>query len=269
MSNTEIEQVVPSEQKTVYFLDDELVAIRGNDNQIYVSINHLADALGLDRRGQLQRINRQKVLMNGFREGRIMTAGGPQISRLLRVDLVPLFLSGVNTKRVKEEVRDKIEQYQTDAAKILWDAFQVGELSADFQLTDLLEADTPAVQTYKMMVAITKMARQQVLHEAQINQNRAQIEDNALRIEMIEAALGNQDRLITTTQASRISQAVKAIGLELGKRSGRNEFGGVYGELYRRFEIAGYRELPATRYDEAFNFLSDWYSSITNTDLPF
>lgn len=50
----------------------------------------------------------------------------------------------------------------------------------------------------------------------------------------------------------------------MGKRSGRNEFGGVYGELHRRFEIAGYRGLPATRFEEALRFLRDWYQRVTS-----
>ena len=78
-----------------------------------------------------------------------------------------------------------------------------------------------------------------------------------------------RDRL-DSAQASSISQAVKAIALELGKRSGRNEFGGVWGELYRRFEIAGYREMPAARHSEAMNFLRDWYANIVgDQSVPF
>lgn len=62
---------------------------------------------------------------------------------------------------------------------------------------------------------------------------------------------------------------MKAIALELGKRSGRNEFAGVYGELYRRFDITGYKLLPAVKFQEAIHFLSDWYQSLTNVDTPF
>ncbi|MCO5184722.1 MAG: ORF6C domain-containing protein [Anaerolineae bacterium] len=93
---------------------------------------------------------------------------------------------------------------------------------------------------------------------------------HTVRLDQIEAMLGNPSRYVSTAQVSRLSQAVKAIGLELGKRSGRNEFGGVNGELYRRFDIASYRELPANKYDEAMNFLTQWYSSLVDNDLlPF
>lgn len=41
--------------------------------------------------------------------------------------------------------------------------------------------------------------------------------------------------------ATALSQAVKAIALEMSKRSGRNEYGGVYGEFYRKFGITSYK----------------------------
>lgn len=64
------------------------------------------------------------------------------------------------------------------------------------------------------------------------------------------------------------SQALKAIALELGKKSGRNEFDGVYGEFYRRFEIPGYRELLARRFEEAMGFLREWSVAVAERDGP-
>ncbi|MCP5094319.1 MAG: hypothetical protein GY943_02070 [Chloroflexi bacterium] len=52
---------------------------------------------------------------------------------------------------------------------------------------------------------------------------------------LIEGQLGDTAHHITPEQAMQISQAVKAVAHELGKRSKRNEYGGVYGELYRRY----------------------------------
>jgi hypothetical protein len=54
----------------------------------------------------------------------------------------------------------------------------------------------------------------------------------------------------------------------LGKQSGRNEYGAVYGELYRKFEITGYKQLPAGRFQEAMNWLNEWRES-TEGMLPF
>ncbi|MCZ7666672.1 MAG: hypothetical protein M5U34_05280 [Chloroflexi bacterium] len=45
------------------------------------------------------------------------------------------------------------------------------------------------------------------------------------------------------------------IGLLLTKQSGTSEYGRVYGELYRKFEISAYRELPAAKYEEAMGWV--------------
>ena len=103
-----------------------------------------------------------------------------------------------------------------------------------------------------------------------IDEQTGRLGSHEQRIELIEAKLGDKSRHITIAQASRISQSVKAIGLELSSRSGRNEFGGVYGELHRRFQITSYHELPANKYDEAMGFLREWYQALNDTDaIPF
>jgi hypothetical protein len=56
--------------------------------------------------------------------------------------------------------------------------------------------------------------------------------------------------------------------MALSKASGHNEYGGVYGELYRRYQIPGYRELPAGKYEDAIGWLNEWLQSITG-DSPF
>ncbi|NHZ72065.1 MAG: hypothetical protein GWP17_03155 [Aquificales bacterium] len=59
--------LVPIEQKQVIFYDDELIAIRGSDSHVYVSIGQLCDALGLDRASQVRRIRNNEILADGYR----------------------------------------------------------------------------------------------------------------------------------------------------------------------------------------------------------
>ena len=267
--NQSTDDLVPIEQREVVFYDDTLTAVRADDGQIYVSIRQMCSSLGVNMQGQTQRIRRHSVLSDGERACRLETAGGVQSVIVLRVDLVPLWLSGIRAKAVKEEIRPKLERFQREAARVLWDAFRTGALSVDDELEALLTTDSDAARSYKMMLAMTQMARQQLLLESRLNRQGAAITENRNRIESIEAQLGQGVHLISSSQAGRISQAVKAIAISLGKRSGRNEFGGVYGELYRRFEIAGYRELPAAKFQEAMKFLSDWYGSLESGEVPF
>ena len=168
---------------------------------------------------------------------------------------MPLFLTGVSTRSVSEKARPKLKRFQQEAAKVLWEAFQEGRLTADPTFDDLLISDHPSAQAYRMANAVMTMARQQLLLESRIDQHDQ-------RLEVIEAQIADPGRKITAAQATNISQAVKAVAMALSKASGRNEYGGVYGELYRRYEVPGYRELPAGKYDDAMVWLNGWLQSI-------
>lgn len=246
------------EQKTVEFYDDELIAVKSTDGHVYVSVRHLCDILGVARQGQVRRIKDHKTLSKGFKGGNVLLppsedgrGGGEQQTNLLRVDLIPLWLSGMRVSAVKEELRPKLEKLQDEAAAVLWEAFQEGRLTDDPSFQELLETDSPAVQAYKTFQALTKLARNQILLEGRVD-------DAVQRIEQIEALLGDTGRSVTPDQASRISQAVKMVAMKLGERTGRNEYGGVYGQLYRQFGITSYKELPAHQFEEAMQFLTNW-----------
>jgi hypothetical protein len=252
----------PIEQKAVDFYGDELTAARADDGHVYVSVAQMCSALGIDTQAQTRRIRRQEILADGFKGvANLATPGGRQTAYMLRVDLVPLWLSGIRTSAVSENIRPKLKQFQREAAAVLWEAFQEGRLTADPAFDDLLISDHPSAQAYRMARAVMTMARQQLLLESRV----VGVEG---RLEAIEAQLGEPGRKITTAQATNISQAVKAVAMALSKASGRNEYGGVYGELYRRYEVPGYRELPVGRYDDAMSWLNEWLQSISG-EGPF
>lgn len=256
--------LAPVEQRSVSFYGDDLTAVQADDGRIYASVKNMCDALGLNPRGQSQRIDRHTVLSRGKGVCKIHTPGGEQNVVVLRADLVPLWLSGVRTSMVNEEIRPKLEKFQEEAAAVLWEAFQERRLTttdSDFEAL-LTQADDEIVQAYRIAQAVVKLARNQI-----VLQN--QVVTNTQRIEELEATLGESGREVTPEQASQISQGVKAVAIVYGKKTGRNEFGGVYGELYRKFGITSYKLLPAKKFDEAMRFLSDWYQQITDESLPF
>jgi len=242
------------EQREVTFYEDRLTAVRGDDGRVYASLRHMCDALGLNPRGQSQRIDRHTVLSRGKGVCKIHTPGGIQQTVVLRADLVPLWLAGIRTSMLKEEIQRKMEKFQEEAAAVLWEAFQDGRLTADPDFDALLQTDSDAVQAYKMIAAMLKLARNQIMLESRIDAHDQ-------RLEAIESELGS-GRKITPDQATAISQAVKAVALVLSKRTGRNEYGGVYSELYRRYRVPSYRELPINKYDDAIKWLGDWLQSL-------
>lgn len=252
--------LIPIEQKEVYLYDDELIAVRANDGQIYVSVRHLAEALGLTRQSQIRRIERQPILSHGHFKGAMMTPKGKRQANYLRVDLVPLFLTGIDTSRVKEERRSKLERFQHEAAQVLWEAFQEGRLTADPTFDELLATDSPAAQAYKTFQALTKLARSQLILESKVA-------DHEQRLERIEATLGDSGQHILPDEASQISQAVKAVAHAMGGHG--KHYQSVYGELYRREGITSYKLLPKHRFEGVMKWFSSWYQDLTNKDLPF
>ena len=260
--------LVPVEQKQVMFYDDELIAVRAADGQIYVSLPSMCEALGIRISGQTKRIKRHDVLLGGYQVLPITYTSKMDVqptqrrqAGVLRVDLVPLWLTGLSVKSIRPEMRPKIKRYQQEAAKVLWEAFQEGRLTADPTFDELLQSDSDAVQAYKIAAAVMKLARTQILIESRLDTHEE-------RLERIEAQLGDPGRHVSEEQASQISQAVKAVAMKLSERSGRNEYGGVYGELYRRFGITSYKHLPVARFDEALTWLSEWHASLAG-DSPF
>jgi hypothetical protein len=146
---------------------------------------------------------------------------------------------------------------------VLAEAFREGRLTADPGFDELLAGDTPAAQAYKMAAAIMKMARQQLILESQLESHTVKLIDHEQRLEEIEATLGGTGRSVTPDQAMQISQAIKAIATEIQKRTKKNEYGAICGQLYREF--GSYKLLPANKFDQAMAWLTSWYRRVTGS----
>jgi hypothetical protein len=259
------------EQRQVEFYGDEIVAVRTEEGTVYVPIRPVCRLLDVDFDAQRRRINRDAVLSEEVMSVVVTTTDSddpssrrPRHSEMLALPLEFLsgFLFGINAQRVKEEVRERLIRYQRECYKVLSEAFFEGRLTADADFDLLLQnSDSPVVQAYQTFQALAKLARHQLVLESRLDQHEE-------RLEQLESMAGDTRHQITPGQASQISQSVKAIAMTLSKQNKRNEYGGVYGELYRRFEITSYKMLPKNKFDEAMAFLTEWHRSLTG-DEPF
>jgi hypothetical protein len=256
------------EQKQVTFYEEEILAVRIQDNSILIPVRPICELLGVDWSAQRRRINRDPVLKEEMQSVVITATDSHRtISRevlSLPLDYVSGFLFGIDANRVKPELKDRLVRYQRECYRVLSDAFQEGQLTADSGFDELLkQANEEVVEAYQIAMAIVKLARNQIVMQGQVD-------SNTQRIEELESTLSDPGRQVTPDQASQISQAVKAVALVYGKQTGRNEFGGVYGEMYRKFGITSYKLLPAKKFVDAMRWLSDWYSQVTGSDeIPF
>lgn len=273
---TDEKSLTPIMEKQVLFYDDEVTAVLVEENgrrEIYVPLRPICNYLGVTWPSQRNRINRDPVLSKKVKGVFITnTPGGQQSMTCLPLNYLNGWLFGINASRVKEEIRSRLIRYQEECYEVLAEAFQDGRLTTDTRFEDLLQnTDNPSVQAYQMAMAIVRLARQQILLEGRIGDTELRldnVEDRLTTVEEQLAGRGADTKVVTEAQASQISQAVKAVALALGKQTGRNEFGGIYGELYRKFGITSYKMLPASKFEDAMKFLSEWHQQITG-DSPF
>jgi hypothetical protein len=267
------------EQKTVIFYEDELTAVVvdvGGKQEVYVPLKPICDYLGVDWPAQYQRIRRDLVLSETMRSIVVTTidldpsSSRPRTSEMSCLPLKYLngFLFGVNAKRVKNELRERVIRYQRDCYEVLAQAFQSPAARPD--------APSALLQVREMALAILTMSEEQIEFDRRLAVQEGRMEQAAVVVQDIRKRLTTVERkltggqVVTDEQASQIGQAVKALALTLGKKTGRNEFSGVYSALYQQFGITSYKMLPARHFDEAMKFLTNWYRDITgDADAPF
>lgn len=254
-------KLVPVEQKIVEFYEDQITAVRMVSGEVFVPIRPVCDNLGVTLAGQRERINRDPVLSEEVTSISVTLTQQAREMICLPLKFIPGWLFGINANRVKPVIRERLIRYQRECYDVLAEAFAEGRLTSEPSFNELLASDSPAAMAYRMAQALQIMARQQLILESRVD-------DHEDRLETIESKLGDPDRYISPDQAMQLSQAVKTVAMKLSLASGRNEYGGVYGELYRKFGITSYKQLQAAKFDEAMKWLNEWRENIEGVS-PF
>ena len=131
--------IVPVEQKTILFYEDELTAVRTPDGRIFVPVRPIVERLGLNWSGQYSRIQRDPVLREEQSVCVIQTDQlGAREAICLPLDYLSGFLFGISANRVKPEYRDDVLRYQRECYKVLAEALVEGRLVGDVTLEGLL-----------------------------------------------------------------------------------------------------------------------------------
>ena len=274
-------------QKTVPFYGDELLAIRVEESgAIYLPVSRVCANLGITAQRQAQRLRDHPVLSTGLMMLPI-EASGIQETLCIRLDLVPLWLAGVNANRVAPVVREKLIRYQTEAAAVLWAAFRADILPTSEPGLAVGET-SGAVLAYEIGAAIQHLARQQIDMErrvgAQITTTERTLNSRVDQMarwandfkQLIQGEIdGLDDRLlglesrlsaesvVSEEQAAEIALAVKHVGQALAAGSTRGGYAQVYSEMYRRYGISSYKNLPQRQYAAVLAWLHDWYAEVT------
>jgi len=276
---SEEKALVPIQEKTVNFYGDTIIAVLvevNGDRQVYVPVRPISDYLGLAWSAQLQRMKRDEVLAEGLTSVSMMNTEVQQRYDVmcLQLELLPGWLFGINSSRVRPELQEKVRRYRRECYKVLWRAFQADALaSANHEIIDIdatqVSTTTSLVQIREMGLAIARMAEQQIEQEQRLIATNKRLDVAGAIINQMDVRLGEVERrisppaYITDEMASDIKLAVKALAELLSKRDpSKNHYQSVFTEMYRRFRAPSYDRIRIDRYEDAMKFLEDWRKAL-------
>jgi hypothetical protein len=249
------------QQATITFYGEDIIALPELDpNETYVPIVRLCAVLGIDRAAQERRIRAHSVLAAGTRTLSVESENSSRPALCLRVDLLPLWLAGIDAAQVAEALRPKLELHQRESASVLWQAFKPQGFSSEDSLLPNRHEQNPAEQAYVAATAIATLARHQVLIERQLS---ARADHDSQGADPWSPGPAVDDKA-----AALLTQAVRRVAHTLAERSRRNEYAGVYSGLYRQFGISSYRRMPPARLHEALEWLERWHGDLLGEPEP-
>lgn len=263
--------LVPIETRDVAFYDDNIVGALvqvGGEPRVYVPVRPICRSLGLSWPSQLNRIRRDEVLNKAVRFVFIMNTnpqgGDPEVV-CLPLDLIPGFLFGIETSRIKDTaLKERIMLYRSECFRVLWEHW-APEITGTTSTITHTPSQGGAALAYELATAVQNLAREQMQLEQRMNNAAQWAKDITTRVTALEVRL-LPDTQISTSQAGELALQVKAVANALEQRGQERGYQRVYGEMYRRFNIESYKSLPQSRFDEAKEWLRGWYDEITREE---
>lgn len=264
MSDSKV--ILPVEQKKIEFHGDAVIAILAPDETVYVPVRPLCELLGIQWSAQSKRIKRDPVLSD------VCVTVSVSVTDTLRtrdremialpLDYLNGWLFGISATRVNESIRETLIRYQRDCYRVLYEAFGRNDVTTRPD-NELMQSSDPSAIAFRNALSMARLARQQYYLSKQV-------EDNTHRIGLLEAQFANPAGIITQAEAQQIASAVKAVAMGMAQKFSGNHFGRVYAELYTRYGITEYKMLPSGRYNDAIQWLRDWWIDISgNDDVSF
>lgn len=264
--------LVPIEQRTVVFYDDEITAVVVEQNSkqvVYVPIRPICDYLGVDWSGQRQRLQRDAVLSVEIR-GVVVTPtppvskfSNPQEMACLPLDFINGFLFGINANRVKPEIREQLVRYQRECYRVLADAFLQPETAVDGDASDDWMTTSPETRAALIKIrenalAVARLAEEQMQLTNRLDKAAIIVGQHNQRITALERQLSPHNA-ITEAQAADIAEKVKAVAMALTEHNpDKNHFQAIFAELHRRFRVSSYKNIRQDQYQAVLDFLDEW-----------
>jgi hypothetical protein len=267
--------LVPVREQAVDFYGDHIPGAITADGEVYIPLRPLTDFLGLAWSPQRLRALRDRVLAARLRTVHMTGADGRQRDLLcLPLDLLPGWLFGIDTSRVRTELAGRLDLYRAECFRVLWRAFQAETPALSGPVT--AEGPLSLAQVRELGIALQQIAEQGMAHESRLTRVEGRL-DNAARfigqmqkrLERVEARVAPA-ALLTDEQRTTLTMRVKAVAvLILGRNpAAANPFQGIWTELFRELGVPDSHHIPQHKYQAALDFLDAWGRAVAGQGEP-
>lgn len=224
--------------------DSSIALIKITENEEpYVKASDLSKHLGFKELDQVSRIVRRRPEDFSPNEAFVGDDGIMYLNYDGSIK-VCMFATTDRSRAVREEITE------------VYKAWRNGEIYANTEVTKVEQA-------FMLAKAVMRIAEAQMEMEKKINEQDRRIGKIEEKIEILGIA-ANSKSFITEEQATEISLLVKMTAQALSEKTGKNKYATVYAELYRRFSITTYKNIPQDKYADVMKWLSDYHSSALN-----
>lgn len=273
---------IPQEQLPITLFDGVVLAVRAPDGHIYLAVRDLCATLDLTLSSQLRSIRADDRLhLVPFR---LRIDRQVRTLECLLLDDIPLWLIKVRPPRGNTQATERLRYVQDYLIASVRSAFAALTGLPDApsnQIEDLQELD--AIEP-SLLVLRELVERQTHIEESQERAREAWreivaqirdlqgvlpvVEELRTRLQEVEQQLKNR---LSPEQRNGLYRLMQIYGEARATRSGESrpgtEIRKSWAEFNTRFGIATYTDLPASRYDEAVQFIKTQYRSLMGSEI--
>jgi hypothetical protein len=257
----------PLDEFPFEFYGEIFSVILASDRKLYLPLNRLCRALGIDTNAQAQRIRRDAAVSDALVQlpltipfGEEGTAQQTRQVLCLWLNRLPYWLGTIDANRIKElSRRQQVILFKREFAEVAWAAFR-SQIMPEEMLAELESSIVPAEQQYQAVMDQAAAIRQELSNQ---REKLNQVEE---RMAALEARVVGTD-FINTAQAKQYQDMVSILGTIL-KNQGKGTFATVHADVKKQFQVAAYQLIPEKDFPKLVNYMTRWFERLTPPGTP-
>lgn len=241
------------------FYGKPIIVVRLPDGRPGIVLRFFCENMQIDTAAQMQRIQRTEAIADDLVYTQVQTDGGAQRMATLVLRAVPFWLTGIDPKRVREEIRPEILRYQREVVEVLYtwaSATRTIAAPPDLVPAEPITQPTRPVPDASIEEWISYYRRMADVLEWQrdIESWRGSVES---RLEGLEAITGLIPEILERLGPEMLTvehqRSVQSLVKRLHDTTGK-PYGTIYDELKTAFDVPRYQEIRENEWSKVLNW---------------